>query len=356
MAFRRAGKKRKLSSPAPSSSKGQAAKKTKKTTKTKTSSTGSAAPVKKEKKPKGLMDMPPEIRNRIYHFAFEREDLFEGWEFAVPLVDSHAGHRCGQSQWPMSKYDCSLSARNFLGLTQTCKLIRKEYRPIWLRNSSIRVRPRHLMLYIHAFYGCVTDYSTNMPKLIQISHLQDAVGEQIIDLTQMLRMRTASSGIKFEFIPHELTEKEGPWIQDWSDCDICQGFSDIASDDEESEAFICYHDDIHRDVYAEYLLGGEYPYLGPLNKFIAHDNAKWLKDIRDRKVTRVKLDLSDGDYFAPEIAIRLSNGSDVVTTELSMKSMLGAASAYVKDRGLGNANNHEASLHFMVQICGGAHG
>ncbi|OAF98824.1 uncharacterized protein CC84DRAFT_1210670 [Paraphaeosphaeria sporulosa] len=352
MALTRARKKRELGSPAPSSDKGQAAKKTKKSTKTNNSKAGSTAP--EEKKPKGLMDMPPEIRNRIYHFASEREDFFEGWDFAVPLVDPYAGHSCSQSQWPMSILDRSLSARNFLGLTQTCKLIRKEYRPIWLRNSSIRVRPRYLPLYIHTFYGCATDYSTNMPKSIQISHNQDAPGQDVIDLTLMLRMRAASPDIKFEFIPHELTQDEGLWTLDWSECDICQDLSDTGSDDEDSEMFICPHNDIHREGYADYLLDEEYPYLGALNKFIAHDNLKWLKDIRDRQVTRVKLDLSDGNRYAPEIAIRLSNGSDVVATELSKKSMLGAASAYVEDRDLRSANTHEASLHFMVQVCGGA--
>ncbi|KAF2437544.1 hypothetical protein P171DRAFT_437628 [Karstenula rhodostoma CBS 690.94] len=361
MALTRAGKKRELGSPALSSGKGQATKKAKNSNKAKTPKKGSAAPAslaaqEKKNKPKGLVDMPPEIRNRIYHFATER-DNFEGWEDAVPLIDMHTGHGCGRSQWPMSKYECSLSARNFLGLTQTCKLIRKEYRPIWLRNSSIRVLPRYLSVYIHTFYGCGADYSTNMPKLIQISHCQDAFGQNNLDLTEMLRMHAASPATKFEFVPHELTQEEGLWNDRLDDCFMCEeeimfGETDI----DELEENGCPHFEEHREAFADFLLMEQYPYLLALDKFLAHDNAKWLADIQDREVIRVKLDTYDGEYGSPDVTIRLRHGSEIVTQKLKKKSMSDAASDYIKDRSLRDVNTGHASLHFQLQICGGSHG
>jgi hypothetical protein len=315
------------------------------------------------------MDMPPgkcnlrsiigvtanapgaEIRNRIYHFAIERDD-FEGWEDPVALLDVHAGHGCGTSQWPMSRVACYRSGRSFLGLTQTCRIIRREYRPIWLRTSSIRVQPSRLVPYIHTFYGCRTTEYSNLPKLVQISY--DHRWQENVDLTQMLRMRAHCPATKFEFIPHMLTLDEGPWIDFMDECELCEEeMMDGEIDMDEFEEYGCTHEHIHREVFADGSLDEYYSYIYALNLFLAHGNAKWLKDIRDCDVTRVKLDISDGGYDHPEVTIRLSSDSDIVTKELSKKSMLVAASDYVKDRDLRSTTCTWSALHFQIQICGG---
>jgi hypothetical protein len=339
----------------------------------KTSKKADAQPAERKQKSKGLMDMPPgrcnwrssngvfannpgaEIRNRIYHFATERDD-FEGWEDAVALLDMHAGHGCGRKQWPMSKAACYSSGRNFLGLTQTCKLLRREYRSIWLRTSSVRVRIFHLVPYIHTLYGCGSTEHTNLPKLVQISLNHDLIGEDDIDLTQMLRMRAACPTTRFEFIPHELTLDEGPWIDSMVDCDVCD--AETRNGEMSLEEFVehgCPHEYLHRAEYADYLCSEEYSYLLALNKLLAHDNPKWLKDIRDRDVARVKLNTSDGDYYSPELTIRLAHDSDIVTEDLSEKSMLEAAYDYVRGRDLRSTNCGPVALHFQIQICGGSH-
>lgn len=300
-----------------------------------------------------------EIRNRIYDFATERDD-YDGWKKAVPLVTYHVGRGKDDtpSQWPMSTWRKYVSARNFFGLTQTCKLIRKEYRPIWLRNSSIRVRLVHLNLYIHTFYGCGTDYS-NIPKLIQLSHNHDVHNQDSLDITHLLRMHVASPATKFEFIAEELAEVEGPWSTTYEDCDLCD--EDFIGAGTPSDPYPpsdmsldCPHEEVHRAAYASYLLEDELPYLDALNNLIAHDNPKWLGDIRDGDVTRVKFDTSDMYRECPEITIRFWNGSDVVKT-VSKKSMLGAASDYIHTRDLASTATVDVSIHFMVQICGHVH-
>lgn len=311
-----------------------------------------------------------EIRNHIYHFATEA-DHFEGWKNPVPLVTSHAGHGCGQRQWPMSDYKCVHSARNFLGLTQTCKLIRKEYRPIWLRNSIIRVLPTHLSVYIHTFYGCGHGNTfSDLPKLIQLSHDKDDVGQEILDLTLLLRMHAKSPATQFEFIPDVLTQEEGPWTLYYDECDLCEDemMDEIMDEMDEDEMDIyemmdkdmgdrevrdCTHGLYHRAEYADYLFFDDYVHLGALNRFLAHDNVKWLEDIRNFEVARVKLDVSDAIQHPPEIIIRLSNNSEAVTQELSKKSLSAAALEYFNDRDFASTSTDEATLRFEIQICCG---
>ncbi|KAJ4352227.1 uncharacterized protein N0V89_007574 [Didymosphaeria variabile] len=354
MVLTRAGRKRELGPPAPGGSSARISKKTKKSSMAKTSKKAFTLPAllpAQKKKPKGLLDIPPELRNRIYHFATERDD-FDGWEEAVPLVDLHRGHGCGRSQWPMSKGACYLSGRRFLGLTQTCKLLRLEYRPIWLRNSSVRVRCPHLLLYIHTFYGCGSKYS-NLPKLVQISYNHDI--QDHIDVTQILLMRAACPNTKFEFVPHELTLDDGPWNQPGADedCDLCE--EEVMAGDmfmEEFEDYGCPHDYYRRHGYAEWLLEEEYPYLPSLNKFLAHDNGNWVEDIQSGEVIRVMLDAAGPDREIPELTIRLASDSDTANEGLIDKSMLEVARDYVSSRSLRDANTEAASLHFQLQVSG----
>ncbi|KAL1597718.1 hypothetical protein SLS60_008204 [Paraconiothyrium brasiliense] len=354
MVLTRGGKKRELGSPAPSGSKTQIAKKIKKTSKATTSKKADTLPAlfsAQKKKPKGLLDIPPELRNRIYDFATERDD-FEGWEEAVPLVNLHRGHGCGLSQWPLPKSLLFRSGRQFLGLTQTCKLLRLEYRPIWLRNSSVRVRPSQLLLYVHTFYGCGSKYY-NLPKRVQISHDHDM--HDHIDVTQILRMRAACPDTKFEFVPHELTLDDGPWNQDRADeeCVLCE--EEVMAgemDMNEFEEFGCPHEYYHRYAYADWLLEEEYPYLQSLNMLLAHDNSKWVEDIQSGEVVRVMLDAAGADREAPELTIRLAHDSDTANEELINKSMREVAKTYVSSRRLGDTNTEAASLHFQLQVSG----
>jgi hypothetical protein len=60
------------------------------------------------------------------------------------------------------------SGREYLALTETCKQIRSEHRPLWLRKSAIRIEFSNLAKFIATFSPAIKDYS-NAPKLLLIS-------------------------------------------------------------------------------------------------------------------------------------------------------------------------------------------
>ena len=73
-------------------------------------------------------------------------------------ADSHKVHskcllaRRGDGRSPYRGDEKDISSRAFLGLTQTCKTIRAEYRPMWLRSGRLRVDFDSLYDFIDVFY------------------------------------------------------------------------------------------------------------------------------------------------------------------------------------------------------------
>ncbi|KAF1980454.1 hypothetical protein BU23DRAFT_594653 [Bimuria novae-zelandiae CBS 107.79] len=349
MALTRAGKKRESAAePGPSDHAAQVAQKKRKTSKR------VARPAQKKQPPKGLLDLSPELRNLIYHFATEKTFGGAGdedtWMDPIPLVSRRT--KDSKPQWPTLRIGRWLSGRNFLGLTQTCKQLRAEYRPIWLRNLEVRIRLFDLSTYLHDFYGCGPNY-VNLPRLVQLSFNQDF--EDYVDLTPMLRIRAGNPAIKFEFVPHLLTLDEGPWndIGFDEECDLCEDeIADGEMDMEEYEEMGCPHYYIRKLRCGLDIMSEEYPYLVALNNLLAHEDPNWLEDLRSSDVTRVKLDTTGAYPELPDISIRLAPTTDVVGQSLADKSMRQAAKDYVASRNLKDVNTPEASLHFELLICG----
>lgn len=271
-----------------------------------------------------------EIRNRIYEFASEHDD-YEGYEKAVPWVryccHSHCHHRiCRNPQWPVDPN--RPSARSFLGLTQTCKQLRQEYRPIWLSQSCVRLRIFHVRSYIQTFYGCRAHWST-LPKLLQVSF--DHRDDSVVSLSQLFRMRAACDTLKIELIPHELTLVNGPWDdRDPEDCPLCE--------EETISARLlakrgCIHTEFHRESYEEYVLDEEYGYLSKLNEILNHNNSQWLDDIRSNTIISVRLDLSTDDDLLPTILVELDPESNLLAKRRN-SSFVFAASHYLTRRKL----------------------
>jgi hypothetical protein len=59
------------------------------------------------------------------------------------------------------------SARGFLAFTQTCRQIRAEYRPIWMRNSYVRIDFDDFEEFVATFCPTQVDMA-NAPQSIQI--------------------------------------------------------------------------------------------------------------------------------------------------------------------------------------------
>jgi hypothetical protein len=346
---RRAGKKRDAEDPQGSSHDDmQETKKRKKYTRraesVKTAVDSAAGGTAKDKKaPKGLLDMPAgkcpiqrtslctmcqficvEIRNHIYGYAVESE--FEGsWSDPAPLI-SPAREYPVQKQWPLDPR--KPSARRFFGLTQVCKKLRTEYRPIWLLNSSVRLMQQDIRLYIHTFY-CGASKWENLPKLLQISAKDPFNGESVVDLSLLLRIHGHSSNTKIEFVPHILTEDDGPWIE--TPCMDCEAEAEMLGLNDGSLPE-CDHEAQNFEDFVGFTLETQFPYLDALNDFLENDNPRWLSDIRSRKVARVKLDL-DG-YTVPDVLIHLNPNAKVVRKTRIMTNLQDYVDKYCKDRGL----------------------
>ena len=263
--------------------------------------------------------MRVEIRNQIYGYAVESE--FEGsWSDPVPLVLAR-----GQEQWPLNSG--KPSARKFFGLTQVCKQLRTEYRPIWLLNSSVRLMQRDIRLYIHTFYDCAPKWES-LPKLLQISAKSPSRGEIVVDLSMLFQIRAYSSRTKIEFIPHILTEEDGPWNDPCVDCE-----ADAEILGYENDIFMeCEHGHQNFEDFVEFTLEEQFPYLAGLNAFLENDNPRWLSDIRSRKVSFVRIDFAP--FAAPDVLIYLSSNAKVVRKTRIMTRLRDFVNQYCKDRGL----------------------
>lgn len=288
---------------------------------------------------RGLLNMPPgecsalaaliatpndyytEIRNRIYHFAVESDET-DLWCNVPPAVFPHS-RSCGKSVWPLTPN--KFSARKFLGLTQTCSQLRAEYRPIWLRNSRVRVTYTYLQDYIKTFYGCVHMWR-DMPKLLQISWDHDVV--PMLDLLPLLKLRAICSTTKIEFIPHVLTQDVGPWTDD-VDCDYCKTDPD---DEVERKEEDCAHLELRFEEYSEYVLDQEYAYLFELHELLTNDNSKWLQDIRDGSICRVKVDQFIYGYL--DVLIYIDDESDMLQKPRFNENVTGVFRSYIRSRGL----------------------
>lgn len=222
-----------------------------------------------------------ELRNRIYDFATEAS--YEGWLDPPPFLMHHC---CDvKKQWPMT--NTYFTARKFFGLTQVCKQIRAEYRPLWLRNSSVRIHLSHLNLFLQVFHEPRWTIETS-PKLLQISwdHNDDfARGQHPFDITKLLHLRAHCPSTKIEFVAHGLAEGEGPDLED--DCWVCMEDPDSDADDPDYE---CHHGEAMYEDWVDFMMR-EYWYLRGLNRFLSKKDPTWLAQIREHGILQVHLTL-----------------------------------------------------------------
>jgi hypothetical protein len=77
-----------------------------------------------------------------------------------------------------------LGTLRYRALTQVCKQIRTEFRPIWLRQSCFRMELLVVAQFVATYYPKVADYQ-NAPKLLLISwdhgSIEDGFGEAYED-------------------------------------------------------------------------------------------------------------------------------------------------------------------------------
>jgi hypothetical protein len=223
-----------------------------------------------------------ELRNRIYYMAKEAD--FDADWCEPPLLDCKEAPtellvdvlKEGASEPPplvgkegLDELPLRSSGREYLGLPQTCKQIRSEYRPLWLRKSAIRIEFSNLTKFIATFHPAIEDYSI-APKLLLISwdHDEDDYDDTLLDITNLLRVCAFCPTFSAHFKSRRLIECDLPDVE----CEHC-GHSIICSCDSgcsQEESF----DDAMGDVYEEYW------YTQLLDEILANDRPHWLKLLR----------------------------------------------------------------------------
>lgn len=208
----------------------------------------------------------------------------------MPLLSRRQSDQ-SPSPWPI-KHPHS-SARNYFGLTQVCKQIRTEYRPLWMRNSSVRVKLEALRLWMWVFYAGKHQHQ-NAPQLLQISWANEddsSSSERMLDLTPLIQLRAHRPTFTVEFVADALVEGLGRPLVSGELCSV-SGEPLLTQEDRQAK-------------YDDWILmqEAEHSYLPALNEFLAHDNARWLSHIRDHKVCRVNCTI-DSWFSKPTVFIR----------------------------------------------------
>jgi hypothetical protein len=168
----------------------------------------------------------------------------------------------------------------FFGLTQSCKQLRSEYRPLWIRDLTVRLKTGIFSEFVATFLPTSKDESLLGPKLIQISwdHGLDNILEK--DLTPFLLLRGRLPDICFDFVPYRLADlKMEPGEEPCEFCCERMHLEEHGHDPEDADGYCsCYDSDMD---YEEWVMLEEdrMEYTDILKDFLSNNNEKWMADI-----------------------------------------------------------------------------
>ncbi|KAH7069359.1 hypothetical protein FB567DRAFT_246202 [Paraphoma chrysanthemicola] len=222
-----------------------------------------------------LLELPPELRNLIYGFALE--------QFGSPKHAPRLRRCAGIIQvkpWADRRWQA-------FGLTRTCKMLRVEFRPLWLRNLQISLDSlKHLDNLMKDFFPDEGDLQ-HAPKLVQIlwDHCMDDTDVRK-DITPLVRMRASASSTRHEFVPVKLADGESYFDDVCWYCVEQMDAEERGHDDWENshEECFCFLEGMDPDDWEGY----QYELIKStkiVDKFISNGNAKWLDDVRCEKVS-----------------------------------------------------------------------
>jgi len=283
-----------------------------------------------------------EIRNRIYDFCEEE----------LPYYSDHPGQlRKIVAPKGLPK---NTRSRTFFSLTQACKQIRLEYRPLWLRQSVVLVDFIDLKEFLSTFYhipSCPEAWYRDAPRELTVSWDHDMTeygdNKTLIDIRLLLKLHAYSPRSIITFKCRRLLDFDLPCVK----CDNCgacihsDGYSECHLGSEATGHF-CEHEDTINDVFASF--HAEYEYLRPLNEFLGNSNTKWLKEIQDMPLNSVELACTMGENsYLPTIYIRFQEHS--APEQLQTRDMYRCAVTYLTEMGMADLEDWQ-ELHYVVGV------
>jgi hypothetical protein len=170
----------------------------------------------------------------------------------------------------------------YFAVTQVCKQVRAEYRPIWVQDLRVRfASTSEVTLFADTFlhYGSGNNH---MPKLVQFSWWHGSNHGESFDLMPILRLHARSPSLRAAFVPY-LIATGGHTVDD----DICRscldqiGQFDDVSDFENCE---CPDYDLTRSEWSAFKFE-QMKYTHSIRNFIHNPNKSWLKAVQADRLT-----------------------------------------------------------------------
>ncbi|KAI4671234.1 uncharacterized protein J4E88_009267 [Alternaria novae-zelandiae] len=276
-----------------------------------------------------FLELPAEIRNRIYHFA--EEGVYDDDDDLIrPLLLKRSKVASDSTTVPHL-----LSTLRYRALTQVCKQIRTEYRPMWLRQSRFCVELPTLAHFINAYYPKVADYQ-HAPKLLLISWDHGQLGDELeegyggdeesmedvlTNITLLARLRAHCPTFTVNFASRQVLEDDVPNVE----CFEC-GHSIHCG---------CDMDCDHEDTWGEVLwqMRWSYGYLDALDAFLANTNENWLKMLRSTTNLQPRVEFTFHVYTQRlTIYIRFLKGQ--APKGFKLKSMYNSALGFLNHWGM----------------------
>ncbi|KAF2870432.1 hypothetical protein BDV95DRAFT_595933 [Massariosphaeria phaeospora] len=271
-----------------------------------------------------LLTLSGEVRNRIYDYVTTSNHL---WKDAyAPLIAPLSGKKSGETpkrpdNWMWTSF----------AFTQTCKQIRSEYRPIWLRSSDIRIQYHDVDRFLSTFYVSPPDMQ-NGPMRLQISWAGEMRNDNIIDILPLLRLAASgSSGSRASimFIPHVLAE--GLQYRKCWPCGRLDDDPDYYEFEVEVPCRKCAYFRKHDDLNAL----NKHEHLSFLNGVLESNNKTWRTAIREGNLAAVTYSLR----FRKPLKMRIDFAMAGAPAYLNWQNMSQGAMRFVREAGLEYAHN-----------------
>ncbi|OAL57208.1 hypothetical protein IQ07DRAFT_30385 [Pyrenochaeta sp. DS3sAY3a] len=129
-------------------------------------------------KPFRFLDLPADIRNLIYHIASDNE--YQAYLIHKPTRRQR--RELGFTEWEEPPSKEPQNSRPFHGLTQVCQLIRKEFRPLYMRHQQVGIHIEEISRYMRDFYpDKAYDQGADLVVAIKKTPADDNPGRRSMD-------------------------------------------------------------------------------------------------------------------------------------------------------------------------------
>lgn len=154
-----------------------------------------------------------ELRNRIYHFAIraceEKRFPFTDERLVAaaggpPAVHLRRIKRTRSLPTPADATDWSVLHRDFLGLTQTCQQLRKEFLPLYRGTVCISVGLCDIPQYFDEHVKTGVEHDCDARANVAISLWDEEFG--IVDLRDVILYASKAPGIKLRLVSSKMEE------------------------------------------------------------------------------------------------------------------------------------------------------